>query len=810
MPRLPTVVDSMGARPIPQNGVRVVGYTAGQEGQALAGVGKQLGKDADELYAKNQRDALSEAQAAAAELNDFASKSLFDPENGALTKNGVDAANISTQYGESFARQRDLIRSRLSNPQALRAFDADAQSRLTQFNEALNRHQVQQTELVNKGNNQALIESEINASALMYNGPESISTNVGRISDAVAAQGRADGAGDVAIGVAISKAQSAAYASGITQRALTDPIAAMADLQQVRARLTAEDLSSVESKLRPLAEAQQAIELAQRAIGGTQTGSAAAAPVTVYSPEVNSAIQTAAQKHGVDANTLVQIARLESGGNPMAANASGAAGLFQLMPGVARQYGVTNVNDAGQSADAAARLVKDNQAALRSALGREPTPGEIYLAHQQGADGAKALLRNPTMNVVDALEIAYDGDRRKAEAAVMQNGGDTSMTAGQFAGLWVGKVSGNGQPQAAAPSSYEDFLKAANGNVRVATQAMSHVREAQRAQAEAQKENERAVVNDTYAFINANGREALFNTQQGRQLQIRLQEAKPELLDKFMNEDKQSDPAVYQRVLSGVANGQDVNVLDFTDSLSREHIFSLIKMQQDMADPAKAEGHRTITQMVSDMKPIILGGKEATSQEGSARIERFRSQFQQQYELVRRDENGGKPLSVEQMNRVAYGLLAKRDTGGGMFGGGSEPTFNVPFGTNAANLPILGISDSGRYVSGQTGQDVSPVFERRFDDRMTWLPENVRSMAGNVQFVMKPEVAGSFLGGTAPNMDNVVDRSVARQRISMTYDEVVAKASRDIAAKGFIPDKDNISVYIAEAVKRGIFTVKAN
>ena len=44
------------------------------------------------------------------------------------------------------------------------------------------------------------------------------------------------------------------------------------------------------------------------------------------------------------------------------------------------------------------------------------------------------------------------------------------------------------------------------------------------------------------------------------------------------------------------------------DSLSREHIFSLIKMQQDMADPAKAEGHRTITQMVSDMKPMILGG----------------------------------------------------------------------------------------------------------------------------------------------------------------------------------------------------------
>jgi len=209
--------------------------------------------------------------------------------------------------------------------------------------------------------------------------------------------------------------------------------------------------------------------------------------------------------------------------------------------------------------------------------------------------------------------------------------------------------------------------------------------------------------------------------------------------------------------------------------------------------------------MVSDMQPMILGGEKATTEEGNARIERFRSQFQQQYELVRRDENGGKPLSVDQMNRVAYGLLAKRDTGGG-----TEPTFNIPFGTNAANLPISGTPDSGRYVSGQTGETVNPEFERRFSDRMTWLPENVRSMAGNVSFVMNDKVSAQFIGSTAPSMDNVVDRSVARQRLSMTYDEVVAKASRDIAAKGFIPDKDNISVYIAEMVKRGIFTVKAN
>ena len=92
---------------------------------------------------------------------------------------------------------------------------------------------------------------------------------------------------------------------------------------------------------------------------------------------------------------------------------------------------------------------------------------------------------------------------------------------------------------------------------------MSHVREAQRAQAEAQKENERAVVNETMLYEREWARSPIQCTQQGRQPKSG-QEAKPEALDKFMNEDKQSDPAVYQRVLSGGQNGQDVNVLDFT------------------------------------------------------------------------------------------------------------------------------------------------------------------------------------------------------------------------------------------------------
>lgn len=71
-------------------------------------------------------------------------------------------------------------------------------------------------------------------------------------------------------------------------------------------------------------------------------------------------------------------------------------------------------------------------------LGRELIAGEYYLVHQQGWGSAKALLSNPDMNVIDALSTIMS--RKRAVAQVIQNGGKTSQTARQFAGIWVSKA----------------------------------------------------------------------------------------------------------------------------------------------------------------------------------------------------------------------------------------------------------------------------------------------------------------------------------------------------------------------------------
>ncbi len=98
------------------------------------------------------------------------------------------------------------------------------------------------------------------------------------------------------------------------------------------------------------------------------------------------------KQYGVDANAMLTMAQLESGGNPNAVSATGAAGLFQETSGTARAYGVTNRFDPRANAEGAAKLMVDNRKALQAA-GLDASVENLYLAHQQGAGGAIQILR---------------------------------------------------------------------------------------------------------------------------------------------------------------------------------------------------------------------------------------------------------------------------------------------------------------------------------------------------------------------------------------------------------------------------------
>jgi hypothetical protein len=177
-------------------------------------------------------------------------------------------------------------------------------------------------------------------------------------------------------------------------------------------------------------------------------------PGNIPAGPLTDAIQTAAAKNGIDPAYLTRTAQLESSyGKNLQSPLSSAGGPFAFTNGTARQYGLADKNDPNASADAAARLALDNKRSLVSALGRDPSNQELYLAHQQGAGGARALLSNPQANVVDALLPIYKGDRNRALEAIRNNGGSPNMTAGQFAGKWISKFGGSSAAQPAVQTT---------------------------------------------------------------------------------------------------------------------------------------------------------------------------------------------------------------------------------------------------------------------------------------------------------------------------------------------------------------------
>jgi hypothetical protein len=147
---------------------------------------------------------------------------------------------------------------------------------------------------------------------------------------------------------------------------------------------------------------------------------------------ITETITKAALRHGVDPTGLIKTAGIESHFNPGAKNPnSSAGGLFQFIDSTAKRYGLTNKYDAAQSADAAARLWKDNRDILARSLGREPTNGELYLAHQQGPGGAIKIIKNPEDSVSSTV----------GSSAAGLNAGK-GLTNRQFVNLWTRRMEG--------------------------------------------------------------------------------------------------------------------------------------------------------------------------------------------------------------------------------------------------------------------------------------------------------------------------------------------------------------------------------
>jgi hypothetical protein len=183
-------------------------------------------------------------------------------------------------------------------------------------------------------------------------------------------------------------------------------------------------------------------------------------------------INSAAKSSGIDPDLLARIVRIESGNDPYARTGS-YHGLLQLSrPEFQRFNPAGDIYDPAANLNAGAAKLAQEVATFRQNYGRDPTPTDIYMTHQQGQGGYAAHTANPEgaawRNMASTGEGQQKGDYW-ARKAIWGNipdptpggpivgtkaqfpGGVDTVTSKDFFNLWRNKVEGT-NPQPPSPS----------------------------------------------------------------------------------------------------------------------------------------------------------------------------------------------------------------------------------------------------------------------------------------------------------------------------------------------------------------------
>jgi len=276
------------------------------------------------------------------------------------------------------------------------------------------RYGAAQTKAWELNTHNAVIDDLASDSAANFNNPQRLQTNSAEVDKQTFNYGQTHGWSEDRIKDEMNKNSAKLWSDVIERQALYDPATAaqILDLKTKDGTLPGNTQLELQKKLKPQIEMLQS-----QSAYGKVTGGATA-----------QAIGTEAQKQGVDPSTMLTIWSAEGGvTNPATKNPrSPATGYFQFMPDTWKNMGGTDQDrlDPNRQIELGVALTKQNTQALTKDLGRQPQPWEVYLAHQQGIEGATALLHaDPNANAVGVLGGSAD--------KLTLNGIPADATAGQ-------------------------------------------------------------------------------------------------------------------------------------------------------------------------------------------------------------------------------------------------------------------------------------------------------------------------------------------------------------------------------------------
>jgi hypothetical protein len=139
-----------------------------------------------------------------------------------------------------------------------------------------------------------------------------------------------------------------------------------------------------------------------------------------------------ARRQGLSPRLAVTTASIEStlGQNKVNPD-SRAVGVYQFLPAAWAEMGGGDRFDDAQNITHGVTYLRKSAASLRRTLGRDPEDWQAYLAHQQGSNGARALLSGGDRAAIDVL-IAAGVKPSTARSSVLNNGGRADMSAADF------------------------------------------------------------------------------------------------------------------------------------------------------------------------------------------------------------------------------------------------------------------------------------------------------------------------------------------------------------------------------------------
>lgn len=378
MVRMPDLTD-LGARNIPQSSRGVVGYGSRPEYSGISEIGKSIENIG--IKTKNDIDEYDYAQAKSLALRDkvrLEREAAEDP----------DFNNYQPRFQTSFAKTKEMASKLIQNPERQKLFELELG---------------------------ALEEDSISKLSALAKNKE---IEFGKANLTVTLDENLRGGLEASDEMTASEFIKTSYKAidGALAREYISPVDAVKLKMNFR-----KDYAN--KKLESLTPEQQIKELVGNPVPS----------------DIIEKIKIKASQNGISENFLLKTAGIESGFNPEAVNKmSGATGLFQIMDSTAKSYGLFNRKDADSSIDTTIKLAKDNAKTFKSILGREPTDAELYFAHQQGATGAATLIKNQDESALSVLSKVY-GNEDRARQAILLNGGNEDMTAGEFVGLWQEK-----------------------------------------------------------------------------------------------------------------------------------------------------------------------------------------------------------------------------------------------------------------------------------------------------------------------------------------------------------------------------------